>query len=155
MTTTRCEIGGTMHRAVHVTALLLVLAAQTASGGCQDTGAPGYSCHVSTRGLQVENGRVTDVVTNWCEAGLGPQRQTFITWIETRRHRADDWLVASRSGVSDGIPGPTGQTHDLRDGRCQPDIEYGTAWRAHGIDHEGVPFDTGIVRALFATTGLC
>jgi hypothetical protein len=144
-----------MHRAIHATALVLVLAAQTASGGCEDTGTPGYDCHVSERGLQVENGYVTDVVRNWCEVGLAPQRQTFITWIETRRNPDDRWLVSGRSSPSDDVPDSDGVTHVLRDGRCQHDIEYGMAWHASGADHNGVPFDTGIVRRIPGRTDLC
>jgi hypothetical protein len=85
-----------MRKALHATALVLVLAAQATSGGCQDTGTLGYSCHVETRGLEIENGYVTDVVRNWCEPGLEPKRQMFSVWIETRRGPGDGWLLTGR-----------------------------------------------------------
>lgn len=133
-------------------AALVVLASNAGDQSCEAAG--GYDCHVETRGLEVEAGRVTDVVTNSCAAGREPRSQTFLAWIETRRNSSDKWLVASRSGVSYGLPDPA-EPHHLRDGRCQPDIEYGTAWRAQGTDHNGVAFDTGIMRRLFGATGLC
>ncbi|MGH3912197.1 MAG: hypothetical protein ACRDTC_02105 [Pseudonocardiaceae bacterium] len=90
---------------------------------------------------------------NWCEVGL--ERQTFITRIETRRSHSDEWIVTGQSGISHAVPALAGMQYRVRDGRCQSDIEYSTAWRAYGTDRNGLEFDTGTVRRVLGTTGLC
>lgn len=145
-----------MVRGLHYAALLLVLAAQTGDASCEDMGTPGYSCHVSVGDLQVAaDGHVISEVHNWCETGMGPESQTFMTWIETRRNPADDWLVASRVGIERRPPLLAGDTYKLRDGRCQADVEYGVAWRASGVDRNGLEFDTKTKREQFGRTDLC
>lgn len=146
-----------VHRGIHsLLATVLILVSNAGDGGCEDVSDAGYNCHVKTHDLEVsDTGRVTGVVENWCETGYEPQRQTFLTWIETRRNPADDWLVSSRVGVERRPPPPERDVYRLRDGRCQADVEYGVAWHASGEDHNGVPFDTGIKRNLFGVAGLC
>lgn len=144
-----------MVKPLHYLTLALVLAAQTGDASCQDTGAPGYSCHVLERGLQLQNGRVTDVIRNWCDVGLWPQSQTFIAWIQSRRNPDDRWLTSGRSSPSSTVPDQDGIIHTVSGGHCQADIEYAAAWRASGVDHNGVPFDTGIVQRIPGRTDLC
>jgi hypothetical protein len=50
-------------------AVAVVLASQGGDASCQDTGtaSPSKECGVSTRGIHVEQGRVTDIVAVACD----------------------------------------------------------------------------------------
>lgn len=138
-------------------AAAVVVASQAGDASCEDIGSIGYSCHVRRDGPKVdEKGRVVATVRHYCDPGLEPQDQDFYTWIEIRRSDADKWIAVGNTGVEHRPPRPEKpDIYELRDGRCQADIEYGVAYRTLGVDHDGVAFDTGIKRDLVAVTTLC
>lgn len=140
-----------------VVAAVLALASQAGDASCQDVGGVGYSCHVRPDGPDVdERGRVVATVKHWCDPGSEPRSQDFYTWIETRRSNTDKWITVGKTGVEHRPPRPgEPDIYELRDGRCQADIEYGVAYQTSGVDHSGVAFDTGVERGLVGITGLC
>ena len=140
-----------------IAAAAIILASQAGDGGCEDIGGFGYICHVRPDGPKLDDrGRVVATVEHWCDPGLEPRSQDFYIWIETRRSDSDKWLVASQVGIEHRPPPPEkADVYELRDGRCQADIEYGVAYQAEGVDHNGVTFDTGIKRELSGETRLC
>lgn len=134
-------------------ATLAVLASQAGDPSCETQGRAGYDCHVDTRGLRHENGLVVDVVTHWCDPA--PRRLAFTAWIEARRGAGDEWVQVGRSATQFIPAGPKGKKLRVEGGRCQPDVEYSTAWSSEGVDSKGVPFRVKPDSDLFGTTGLC
>lgn len=145
-----------MVKPLHYAALALVLATQTGDASCQDDTARSvaYDCHVDARGLRNENGLVVDLVSHWCDPT--PQTEKFAVWIEARPGPLRDSEPVGRTSMH-LIPPKLGTTVRTRveGGRCQPDVEYATAWSATGVDSNGAPFDTGSGNDLYWTWGLC
>lgn len=96
-----------MHRAIHTATLVLALAAQAGNGGCEVHVLP-QACDVKFRGIQVDQGYVTDVVTPVCDEP--PQRHLLHAWIEYRRVGEYARLGRQRDGVTDDLPDREGKT---------------------------------------------
>lgn len=145
-----------MVKPLHYLTLLLVLAAQTGDSSCQGdaTRSVAYNCHVDARGLRNENGVVVDLVSHWCDPA--PRTEKFMVWIEARPGPLRDSEPVGRMSMQ-LMPPELGRTVQTRvnGGRCQPDVEYATAWSATGADSTGVPFEAGSGNDLYWTWGLC
>lgn len=135
--------------------MLAVLMSQAGDASCGTASSrSGYDCHVDARGLRNEHGRVVDVVEHWCSAP--PQRQKFMVWVEARPGPLRDSEQVGRTSL-ELIPPREGRTVTTRveGGRCQPDVEYATAWRANGVSSGGASFEVGSGSALYWVVGLC
>ena len=127
-----------MHRGTRSTlAALLVLASQAGDSGCEPTVK---ACEIDTRGIRVEHGLVTDVITATCDPQ--PLTHRLDGWLEYRPAPGDDWLRAGARRTSHTRPDAEGFAMPVNAGRCVPG-QYRAAWQATGTGpHPGeLPFN--------------
>lgn len=114
----------TWHAAV---GLVVVLAANTTDTSCQPTAK---ACEVDTRGIRVEHGEVTDVITVICDPQ--PRTHRLDGWLEFRTEPGVKWQVAGVKRTSRTPPDAEGFALAVSAGHCIPG-DYRTAWQATGI----------------------
>lgn len=136
-----------------IAAAAAILLSQVQDNSCATAPSTGFNCHVSSRGLQNENGLVTDVLYYWCKPP--PQEQQFIGWIDARPGIGQEWNPAGREATQFIPAGTTLKELRVEGGRCQPDVEYGTMWRSEGVAADGRPFDETPKRHIFTKDDLC
>lgn len=114
---------------VKLLALAVILATQTGDGGCQ-TSATLKACQIDTRGVRVENGLVTDVITVICDPT--PRTHRLDGWIEYRPDVGDQWRLLGSKRTDHTRPDAQGFGMRVEARRCTPG-DYRTAWQATGI----------------------
>lgn len=123
-----------MVKPLHYATLLLVLAAQTGDASCNVTPK---SCSVDTRGVQVEHGHVTDILTATCDQK--PLTHRLEGWLI---YRADPDQKYRRVGDPEVIrdrPDQWGVHLFLDAGPCVPG-DYKAKWQANGLAQGEKPF---------------
>ncbi len=113
-------------RALHTTLTVAVVLASGA-GSCQ---AAPKACQIDTRGIRVESGVVTDVITATCDPK--PRTHRLDGWIEYHPTPGEPWRVAGSKRTDFTRPDLEGFRMWLDAGRCIPG-DYRTAWQATGI----------------------
>lgn len=108
-------------------AVAVVLASQAGDSSCQTTPK---ACQIDTRGIRVEQGIVTDVLTAICDPM--PRTHRLDGWIEYRAVPGDQWRVVGSKRTDHTRPDAEGFQMPLSAGRCIPG-DYRAAWQATGI----------------------
>lgn len=116
-----------MGKPVHYLAVVLVLAMQAGDSSC----APAVKdCQIDTRGIRVEVGLVTDVLTATCD--VRPRSHRLDGWLEYRSPDGDTWVRRGEVFTSHTRPGPEGSQLRVNGGLCVPG-DWRAAWQATGI----------------------
>jgi len=122
-----------------VLALAVVLAVNTGDSSCQ-TATTAKACQIDTRGIRVENGLVTDVITVTCDPI--PRTHRLDGWVEYRETSDEKWQMVGVKRTDHTRPDAEGFQMPVNGGHCVPG-DYRTAWQATGIgpDPAERPFD--------------
>lgn len=130
-------------------ALAVVLAMQAGDSSCEPSTK---ACQIDTRGIRVEDGVVTDVITATCNPP--PRTHRLDGWIEYRADVGEPWRILGRKRTERVVPDAEGFPMRVQGGRCVPGV-YRTAWQATGVgpnDERPFNFSDGDV---FSTTLDC
>src|ERR1051326_8109520 len=117
-----------MYRGSHaVLASLLILASQVGDASCGDTTTK--ACWIDTRGVRVERGLVTDVITATCDPR--PRTHRLDGWLEYRTGPGEQGRRAGDKETGFTRPDAEGFSMRVESRQCVPG-QYRAAWQATG-----------------------
>lgn len=118
-----------------VAAAAVVLASQAGDASCNVTP---WACREDTRGIRVEQGVVTDVITVTCDEPR-PRTHTLDAWIEYSSDSDEKWRRAGEVETTSAIPDADGLPLHIEAWECVSG-QYRAAWRVNGTS--GDPGET-------------
>jgi hypothetical protein len=134
----------------------MMLLVTTTASQCGDDPALAKACTVLFRGLEVENGQVTDVLRRVCDSQHRSLVHKIQAWIERKSFDGDWKPVSRRTPLALTIPDSAG--FDIRVSAECVEGSYRSGYEAIGRGEvlpgnpSGVPFDTGTTAGIFVSS---